>query len=72
MKKIYNHICTRGLLVMAGLLVAFCGWGQNDRYENVSITHKTDGGQWYGYSYQRKYDRTWNAHFNKEQRKVTF
>ena len=63
MKKIYNHICTRGLLVMAGLLVAFCGWGQNDRYENVSITHKTDGGQWYGYSYQRKYDRT-NAKYN--------
>ena len=38
MKKIYNHICTRGLLVMAGLLVAFCGWGQDvtgDQYESV-------------------------------------
>ena len=44
MKKIYNHISTRGLLVMVGLLVAFCGWGQDDRYENVSIKQTGDSG----------------------------
>ena len=39
MKKIYNHLSMRGLLVMAGLLVAFCGWGQavmGNQYTNAT------------------------------------